>query len=90
MNLVSLLIAPAVILYSTGPGRRTPRCGSRIAVVAALIVAGAVFISKRRPIATAADLDDDGGTGRAGPRQGRRQAVGAPARRQKRSAVALR
>jgi K(+)-stimulated pyrophosphate-energized sodium pump len=54
MNLVSLLIAPAVILFSTGEDANT---GIRvtIAVVAALIVAGAVIISKRKPIAVAAD-----------------------------------
>ena len=50
MNLVSLLIAPAVISLSVGKDANTTiRIG--IAVVAALIVAGAVYISKRRPIA---------------------------------------
>jgi K(+)-stimulated pyrophosphate-energized sodium pump len=50
MNLVSLLIAPAVILFSTGAEANT---GVRvtIAVVAALVVAVAVIISKRKPIA---------------------------------------
>jgi K(+)-stimulated pyrophosphate-energized sodium pump len=49
MNLVSLLIAPAVVLFSTGEDANT---GVRIAiaVVAALVVAAAVTISKRRPI----------------------------------------
>ena len=50
MNLVSLLIAPAVILWSTGSEANT---GLRItiAVVAALVVAAAVTISKRKPMA---------------------------------------
>ncbi len=49
MNLVSLLIAPAVVALSVGDDKNT---GLRIsiAVVAALIVAGAVYISKRRSI----------------------------------------
>jgi K(+)-stimulated pyrophosphate-energized sodium pump len=55
MNLVSLLIAPAVILYSTGSGASTPVRVS-IAIVAALIIAAAVTITKRKPIAVAADL----------------------------------
>jgi K(+)-stimulated pyrophosphate-energized sodium pump len=70
MNLVSLLIAPAVILYSTGPQTNT---GLRvtIAVVAALVVAGAVVISKRRPVANSAEIpsDNDGsGTKAARPK----------------------
>jgi K(+)-stimulated pyrophosphate-energized sodium pump len=53
MNLVSLLIAPAIVMYSFGEHKNTPlRIG--IAVVAALVVAGAVTISKRKPIAVEA------------------------------------
>ncbi|HET6625044.1 MAG TPA: sodium-translocating pyrophosphatase [Nocardioidaceae bacterium] len=50
MNLVALLIAPAVVAMSVGEDQNT---GLRIAiaVVAALIIAGAVYISKRRPVA---------------------------------------
>ena len=49
MNLVSLLIAPAVVAWSIGDDRNTPlRIG--IAVVAALIIVGAVVWSKRKPI----------------------------------------
>jgi len=51
MNLVSLLIAPAVILWSTGSSANTPLRIS-IAVGAALVVVVAVTISKRRPMAT--------------------------------------
>jgi K(+)-stimulated pyrophosphate-energized sodium pump len=54
MNLVSLLIAPAVILYSVGPDANTT-LRVTIAVVAALVIAAAVLISKRKQVATAAD-----------------------------------
>jgi K(+)-stimulated pyrophosphate-energized sodium pump len=50
MNLVSLLIAPAVVAMSYGEDQRdTLRVA--IAVVAALIIAGAVYVSKRRTVA---------------------------------------
>ena len=50
MNLVALLIAPAVVALSIGDGANgTLRLG--IALLAALIVIVAVVISKRRPIA---------------------------------------
>jgi K(+)-stimulated pyrophosphate-energized sodium pump len=64
MNLVSLLIAPAVILYSTGTEANTALRVS-LATVAALIVAGAVAFTKRKPVAIAADLGG-GGTGTGG------------------------
>ncbi len=50
MNLVSLLIAPAVVALSAGENQKDP-LRIAIAVVAALIIAGAVYISKRRPVA---------------------------------------
>ncbi len=50
MNLVSLLIAPAVVALSVGDDENDP-VRITIAVVAALIIAGAVYISKRRPVA---------------------------------------
>jgi K(+)-stimulated pyrophosphate-energized sodium pump len=50
MNLVSLLIAPAVVTLSVGQDANTP-VRILIAVVAALIIAGAVYVSKRRPVA---------------------------------------
>ncbi len=59
MNLVSLLIAPAVILFSTGSSANTA-VRLTIAVVAALVIVVAVTISKRKPIAIADDAD--GGT----------------------------
>jgi K(+)-stimulated pyrophosphate-energized sodium pump len=50
MNLVALLIAPAVVGLSVGEEQNTGlRVG--IAVAAALIIAAAVYISKRRPVA---------------------------------------
>jgi K(+)-stimulated pyrophosphate-energized sodium pump len=50
MNLVSLLIAPAVVSLSFGEDQNDA-ARIAIAVVAALIIAGAVYISKRRPVA---------------------------------------
>nr|BFE77171.1 hypothetical protein GCM10020092_104720 [Actinoplanes digitatis] len=49
MNLVSLLIAPAVITLSIGTEQNNA-ARITLAVVAALIVAGAVVWSKRKPI----------------------------------------
>ncbi|MGX7676755.1 sodium-translocating pyrophosphatase [Plantactinospora sp. DSM 117369] len=59
MNLVSLLIAPAVVAWSVGEDKNT---GLRIgvAVVAALIIVAAVVFSKRKPVAMS---DSDTGTG---------------------------
>ncbi len=50
MNLVALLIAPAVVGLSVGEDQNTV-LRITIAVVAALVIASAVYISKRRPIA---------------------------------------
>jgi K(+)-stimulated pyrophosphate-energized sodium pump len=50
MNLVALLIAPAVVMWSTGEDKNTA-LRITIAVVAALIVVAAVTFSKRKPIA---------------------------------------
>ena len=50
MNLVALLVAPAVVSLSIGAGANT---GLRwtIALVAVAIIVASVVISKRRPIA---------------------------------------
>ncbi len=57
MNLVSVLIAPAVVQLSVGPDANTPlRVG--IAVLAVLVVVAAVTVSRRRPIAISADEGD--------------------------------
>jgi K(+)-stimulated pyrophosphate-energized sodium pump len=57
MNLVSLLIAAAVVKLTYGADANT---GLRIAIaiVAVLIIAGAVYVSKRRPVAIG-DQDTD-------------------------------
>ncbi|SDM49956.1 K(+)-stimulated pyrophosphate-energized sodium pump [Geodermatophilus siccatus] len=49
MNLVALLIAPAVVGMSVGEGQNTA-ARIAIAVVAALIIVGAVVVSKRRSV----------------------------------------
>ncbi|MET7965615.1 sodium-translocating pyrophosphatase [Micromonospora sp. NPDC005305] len=59
MNLVSLLIAPAVVAWSVGDDKN-PALRITIAVVAALIIVAAVVFSKRKGIA----MDDsDSGAG---------------------------
>ncbi|NJP31214.1 sodium-translocating pyrophosphatase [Micromonospora thermarum] len=65
MNLVSLLIAPAVVAWSVGDERNT---GLRltIALVATLIVVAAVVFSKRKGVAMA---DSGTGTGAGSPDQ---------------------
>ncbi|MCT2582505.1 sodium-translocating pyrophosphatase [Actinophytocola gossypii] len=59
MNLVSLLIAPAIVTLTVGDSAST---GARvaIAVVAALLVAAAIFLSKRRGTAIADNPADQG------------------------------
>ncbi|MCG5462707.1 sodium-translocating pyrophosphatase [Micromonospora sp. NPDC053740] len=61
MNLVSLLIAPAVVAWSVGDDRNVGlRVG--IALVATLIIVASVVFSKRKGIAMS-DSDVDGNTG---------------------------
>ena len=63
MNLVSLLIAPAVIMWSTGSDKNDGlRIG--IALVAVVILVIAVTISKRKPVATGADPGSGGDAGK--------------------------
>ncbi|GAA5036602.1 sodium-translocating pyrophosphatase [Actinopolymorpha pittospori] len=58
MNLVAVLIAPAIVQLSVGDNANTPlRVG--IAVAAVLVVVAAVTISKRRPIAIGAEQEED-------------------------------
>src|SRR6266498_186588 len=54
MNLVSLLIAPAVVAYGFGTDKNTP-LRIAISVVAALIIVAAVVFSKRKPISMGED-----------------------------------
>ncbi|MDK1476332.1 sodium-translocating pyrophosphatase [Streptomyces sp. 549] len=56
MNLVALLIAPAVVTVSYGDDANTA-VRTTVAVIAAMVIAGAVYVSKRRGIA------GDGGDG---------------------------
>ena len=66
MNLVALLIAPAVVTLSLTGEHRC--CAGGIAALAAVIVVVAVVVCKRRPIAVGDE--DEGGTG--GPVDGDR------------------
>ncbi|MEP6527643.1 MAG: sodium-translocating pyrophosphatase, partial [Nocardioidaceae bacterium] len=53
MNLVSLLIAPSIVTLSIGTDANKP-VRLIIAVAAAAVIAVAVYISKRRPVAIGA------------------------------------
>jgi K(+)-stimulated pyrophosphate-energized sodium pump len=57
MNLVSLLIAAAVVDMSVGSGKNDA-LRITIAVVAVLIIAGAVYVSKRRPVAIGEEVPE--------------------------------
>ncbi|MFG1776668.1 sodium-translocating pyrophosphatase [Micromonospora sp. NPDC049051] len=66
MNLVSLLIAPAVVAWSVGDERNTGlRVG--IAVVATLVIVAAVVFSKRKGVVMS-DSDSGSGAGNSGQR----------------------
>ncbi len=78
MNLVSLLIAPAVVMWSASGS--SPNFGLRItvAIVAFLIIAAAITISKRKPIAMADDTTDaDADADANGSGDGENPALGA-------------
>jgi K(+)-stimulated pyrophosphate-energized sodium pump len=62
MNLVSLLIAPAIVTFGVGDDQNTP-LRVTIAVVAALVVVAAVVVSKRKSVAMS---QSDEGPGRGG------------------------
>ncbi|SDZ35421.1 K(+)-stimulated pyrophosphate-energized sodium pump [Micromonospora pattaloongensis] len=62
MNLVALLIAPAVVTWSVGADQNNA-LRVTIAVVAAAIVVVAVTFTKRKPVAMGEDLDDSGKAG---------------------------
>ncbi|MFE6978209.1 sodium-translocating pyrophosphatase [Streptomyces sp. NPDC057682] len=65
MNLVALLIAPAVVQFSYGADA-SAGVRALVAVVALVVIVGAVYASKRRGIAVGDDDGADGGDG-AGP-----------------------
>lgn len=57
MNLVALLIAPAVVQFGYGEDANAGlRAG--IAVLAALVIVGAVYVSKRRPVTVAGQQEE--------------------------------
>ena len=64
MNLVALLIAPAVVTLSVGDTVSTP-VRMAIAIAAGLVVFGAVTFSKRKPIAVAPEEVGAAGKGDA-------------------------
>ncbi|MEV6931664.1 sodium-translocating pyrophosphatase [Dactylosporangium sp. NPDC051485] len=59
MNLVALLIAPGVVTLTVGDGNHALRYVIAIAAVA--VIAAAVLVSKRKPVAV--DAGEDNGTG---------------------------
>jgi K(+)-stimulated pyrophosphate-energized sodium pump len=74
MNLVSLLIAPAVVAWSVGADKNTA-LRITVAVVAALVIVAAVVFSKRKGVAMG-ESDSGGDTG-AGKSEEQAQPVGA-------------
>ncbi|WP_328340790.1 sodium-translocating pyrophosphatase [Micromonospora sp. NBC_00421] len=68
MNLVSLLIAPAVVAWSVGDDRNTP-LRLTIALVATLIVVAAVVFSKRKGVAMDSTPDGGGTAGGNDPKR---------------------
>ncbi|GAB3160353.1 sodium-translocating pyrophosphatase [Micromonospora sonneratiae] len=62
MNLVSLLIAPAVVAWSVGSDKNTT-LRVTVAVVATLIIVVAVFFSKRKPVSMSAPGSGPGNSG---------------------------
>jgi K(+)-stimulated pyrophosphate-energized sodium pump len=60
MNLVALLIAPAVVMFRYGDDEN-PAVRIAIAVVAAAIVVAAVVFSRRKPIAVASEAPEPAG-----------------------------
>ncbi|MFB6397259.1 sodium-translocating pyrophosphatase [Polymorphospora lycopeni] len=68
MNLVSLLIAPAVVTLSIGDDANHP-ARIAIAAVAVLVIGAAVVFSKRKPIAIGDNPGGPGSTGDGAPDQ---------------------
>ncbi|WP_329038617.1 sodium-translocating pyrophosphatase [Streptomyces sp. NBC_00178] len=64
MNLVALLIAPAVVQFSYGDDA-SPWIRALVAVIAIAVIVGAVYVSKRRGV-TVGDDDNSGGGGNSG------------------------
>ncbi|MET8854635.1 sodium-translocating pyrophosphatase [Streptomyces sp. NPDC004579] len=64
MNLVSLLIAPAIVKFSFGDDKNV---GARvfIAILAFIVIVGSVYVSKRRGIAMGDEEDNDEGVAKS-------------------------
>lgn len=60
MNLVALLIAPAVVQFSYGDDA-SGGMRALIAILAIAVIVGAVYVSKRRSVVVGDDADDDVG-----------------------------
>ncbi|MEU3774732.1 sodium-translocating pyrophosphatase [Streptomyces sp. NPDC032472] len=60
MNLVALLIAPAVVQFSYGADT-SATVRAIVAAVAVMVIVGAVYVSKRRGVAVGGDADGDAG-----------------------------
>ncbi|GAA2604671.1 sodium-translocating pyrophosphatase [Dactylosporangium fulvum] len=65
MNLVALLIAPAVVLYTVGDGN--PAVRYIAAIVAVAVIAAAVIVSKRKPVAVDAGEGNGAADAEAAP-----------------------
>ncbi len=86
MNLVALLIAPAVVQFSYGTDAN-PWVRAVVAVFAIAVIVGAVYVSKRRGIAVG---DDDSGAPGVAARRSRRPTPRRPRERGARGQVAAR
>ncbi|MEU6987052.1 sodium-translocating pyrophosphatase [Streptomyces sp. NPDC046324] len=60
MNLVALLIAPAVVQFSYGDDA-SGAMRALVAILAIVVIIGAVYVSKRRSVVVGDDADDDVG-----------------------------
>ncbi|MFC8271917.1 sodium-translocating pyrophosphatase [Streptomyces sp. NPDC057271] len=60
MNLVALLIAPAVVQFSYGDDA-SGGLRSLVAILAIIVIVGAVYVSKRRSVVVGDDTSDDTG-----------------------------
>ncbi|MGW1775839.1 sodium-translocating pyrophosphatase [Streptomyces sp. NPDC002104] len=69
MNLVALLIAPAIVQFSYGDDA-SPTVRAIVAVLAIGVIVGAVYVSKRRGIAVGDDGADEGATAERVGQQG--------------------
>lgn len=69
MNLVALLIAPAIVQFSYGADA-SPTVRAVVAILAIGVIVGAVYVSKRRGIAVGDDGEGEGATAERVAQQG--------------------